>query len=134
MKKSTLHTMLLISLAILLMAGVLAYVGFSSPRVYVDSDMLTVAHTDASLPASTTTTQPTTQQASSEQTTYTGTVHLNSATVEELTSLDGIGEKTALQIISYREKLGGYTSVDQIKNIKGIGDKKFAKIAPRLAL
>lgn len=44
--------------------------------------------------------------------------------------IDGIGEVRADAIIAYREKLGGYSSVEQLKDISGIGDKTFEKIAP----
>ena len=48
--------------------------------------------------------------------------------IECYKKLPGIGEKTALKIIEYRNKYGGFKSIDEIKNISGIGDKKYAKI------
>ena len=39
-----------------------------------------------------------------------------------------MGEKYALEIIKRREELGGYTSVEQLKSVKGIGEKLFEKI------
>ncbi|MDE6470650.1 MAG: helix-hairpin-helix domain-containing protein [Eubacterium sp.] len=59
-------------------------------------------------------------------------LNLNTCTVEELMSIDGIGEKKASDIIEYRDYLGGYTSVEQIKNIKGIGDSAYEKFSPYL--
>ena len=61
-------------------------------------------------------------------------INLNTATADELTRISGIGEKRAASIIAYRESIGGYTSVDQIKNIRGIGDATYAKIAPYLTV
>lgn len=63
-----------------------------------------------------------------------GKINLNTCTASELTVLDGIGESRADAIIQYREYLGGYTSVEQIKNIKGIGVKLYEKIAPYLTV
>lgn len=57
-------------------------------------------------------------------------INLNFCSLEELTTIDGIGEKRAQAILDYRDYLGGYTSVSQLKDIKGIGDATFAKIEP----
>ncbi len=61
-------------------------------------------------------------------------LNLNSCTAEELMSISGIGEVKAHHIIEYREYLGGYTSVEQIKNIKGIGDGVYEKVSPYLTV
>lgn len=57
-------------------------------------------------------------------------LNLNTATAEELMSVDGIGEQRAASIISYREYLGGFTSVEQLKDISGFGDAIYEKVAP----
>lgn len=61
-------------------------------------------------------------------------VNINTATKEELMTLTGIGEAKANDIISYRNKNGSFKNVDEIKNIKGIGDAIFAKIKDRLTI
>lgn len=48
-------------------------------------------------------------------------INLNSATVEELDTLDGIGPTTAQKIVDYREEHGGFTSVDELDQVDGIG-------------
>lgn len=63
-----------------------------------------------------------------------GKVNLNSATTEQLTSLPGIGPATAKLIIEYRAKSGKFNRIEEIMNIKGIGEKKFQKIKDRLAV
>lgn len=55
-------------------------------------------------------------------------VSLNKATKEELMTLSGIGESKALLIIEYRETNNGFKTIEEIKNIKGIGDSIFEKI------
>lgn len=55
-------------------------------------------------------------------------VNINQAAVRELTALPGLGKKKAEAIISYREQNGKFKSIDEVKNVKGIGDEIFAKI------
>ncbi len=55
-------------------------------------------------------------------------VNLNTATVEELMTLDGIGEKTALKIIEYRENNNGFLTVEELTEVDGIGEAKLEKI------
>lgn len=57
-----------------------------------------------------------------------GKINLNTATSEELQTISGIGAKRAEDIIAYRESHGGFQSVDDLKNVSGIGDKTLDKI------
>jgi comEA protein len=59
-------------------------------------------------------------------------VNLNTATLEQLQTLPGIGPSTAKGIIEHRTKVGKFTKVEEILNVKGIGEKKFQKIKDRL--
>ena len=54
-------------------------------------------------------------------------VNINTASKEELMTLKGIGETTAEAIIEYRKE-NKFTKIEDIKNVKGIGDKKFEAI------
>ncbi len=58
----------------------------------------------------------------------TGKISINKATYEELITLPGIGPKTAERIIEYRDTYGPFWTLEDIKNVKGIGDKKYAKL------
>lgn len=57
-----------------------------------------------------------------------GAVNLNSASTSQLDSLPGIGPAYAGRIIEYREANGGFKSIDEIQNVKGIGPKTFEKL------
>jgi len=63
-----------------------------------------------------------------------GVVHLNSADENELQRLPGVGPATAQSIVEYRDKIGRFSSVDQLDDVKGIGPKKLEKMRPFLAL
>jgi len=61
-------------------------------------------------------------------------ININTATAEELMTLKGIGEKKADAIIEYREAHGLFESVDDLKNVKGIGDKIFESIKSEITI
>ncbi len=55
-------------------------------------------------------------------------VHLNTASEEELTTLPGIGEALARRIVAYREANGPFETVEELMEVSGIGEKKFAEL------
>ena len=55
-------------------------------------------------------------------------VNINTATQTELETLPGIGPSIALKIINYRKENGKFSSIDDLKNVSGIGEAKFEKI------
>lgn len=61
-----------------------------------------------------------------------GVVNLNTADVAELNKLPGVGEKTAQAIIAHREAIGGFRSIEQLLEVKGIGPSKFEKMRAHL--
>lgn len=58
------------------------------------------------------------------------TINLNTATIDQLASLPGVGPKTAERIVEYRTKNGGFKKIEELMNVKGIGEKSFLKIKP----
>lgn len=65
---------------------------------------------------------------------YDGLININSANLEELKKISGVGDVKAQSIIEYREKNGGFKSIDEIKNIDGIGEKTFEKIKDKITI
>jgi len=61
-------------------------------------------------------------------------ISLNQASLQQLQMLNGVGEKKAQAIMEYRQKNGGFKSVDELMNIKGIGPKLLEKNKARLML
>jgi competence ComEA-like helix-hairpin-helix protein len=61
-------------------------------------------------------------------------VELNSADTSALIALSGIGSKLAFLIIQYREKLGGYVSVNQLREVYGMSDENFRRIKPQVTV
>lgn len=87
----------------------------------------------ASAPAASTSTSASTTSSASG--TVSGDlINLNTATAADLQKLNGIGEKKAEQIIAYRQEKGSFKSIDELKEVSGIGDKTFAAIKDQLTI
>lgn len=145
MKSDKGQSLVLLGIGLILIACVCVYIALSQPKIssgvlienLTSASVSTAAEANTSansssavsstsanatsVPASTTAAQLT-------QISY--PLNLNTATAEELMSVDGIGEQRAASIISYREYLGGFTSVEQLKDISGFGDAIYEKVAP----
>ena len=61
-------------------------------------------------------------------------LNLNTATKDELVALSGIGPAKAQAILDYRVQHGGFKSVDERKDVKGIGARRFEKLKPELTV
>jgi competence protein ComEA len=63
-----------------------------------------------------------------------GLLDLNSATDQDFDSLPGIGPKLAERIMEYRQSVGAFRSLDELRAVKGIGKKKFERIRPLITV
>lgn len=143
------QTDILVGIALLLISVVFAFVAFSQPRVsndYTQEDETSAVYSPV-FSDEEEETQGETAVSQTENTTATSEynaadtedkesinvqypLNLNTCTAEQLMTIDNIGEARAGAIIAYRDYLGGYTSVEQLKNISGIGDAVYASIEP----
>lgn len=143
------QTDILVGIALLLISVVFAFVAFSQPRVsndytqkdetsavyspvFTDEEEETQGETVISQTDNTTAKNEYGAADSEEKEAINVQypLNLNTCTAEELMTIDNIGEARASAIIAYRDYLGGYTSVEQLKDISGIGDAVYASIEP----
>lgn len=62
------------------------------------------------------------------------TININSATVEQLMQLDGIGKAKAEAIIKYRQEVGKFSSLEEFSNVKGIGESLLQRNKDRIRI
>ena len=61
-------------------------------------------------------------------------VNLNTATAAQLEALPGIGARTAALIVEYRQKNGGFKKIEELMNVRGVGEKSFLKLKPLITV
>jgi len=62
------------------------------------------------------------------------TININTASAKELDALPGIGAKTAALIVEYRQKNGPFKKIEELMNVRGVGEKSFLKLRPQLTV
>lgn len=75
-----------------------------------------------------------TDDTSSSSVVISGKVSLNTATLDELMTLPGIGESKAQAIIEYREEVGAFQNIEELKEVSGIGDAIFDQIKENITI
>lgn len=63
-----------------------------------------------------------------------GVVNINTAAAADFEGLPGIGAKTAARIVEYRQKNGPFKKVEELMNVRGVGEKSFLKLKPQLVV
>jgi competence protein ComEA len=61
-------------------------------------------------------------------------VNLNTASASDLEALPGIGAKTAARIVEYRQKNGPFKKIEELMNVRGVGEKNFLKLKPQISV
>jgi competence protein ComEA len=61
-------------------------------------------------------------------------INLNTASVAQLETLPGIGKSTAERILEYRQKNGSFKKVEDLMNVRGVGEKSFLKLKPLITV
>jgi len=63
-----------------------------------------------------------------------GVVNINTASANDLEGLPGIGAKTAARIVEYRQKNGPFKKIEELMNVRGVGEKNFLKLKPQISI
>src|SRR5450631_4708580 len=63
-----------------------------------------------------------------------GVLNINTASASDFETLPGVGAKTAALIVEYRQKNGPFKKIEELMNVRGIGEKNFLKLKPQLTL
>jgi len=79
-------------------------------------------------------TKAATTSVTSSQTLVTDKVNINTASLEDLDKLPGVGPATAQKIVDYRTNNGSFKSIDEIKEVSGIGDAKYAQMKDKISI
>ena len=66
--------------------------------------------------------------------TTTSTVNINTASATDLEGLPGIGAKTAARIVEYRQKNGPFKKIEELMNVRGVGEKNFLKLKGQITV
>ncbi len=77
---------------------------------------------------------PRTSGRSTAKTPVAGTININTATAAELQALPGVGAKTAQRIVEYRQKNGPFKKIEDLMNVRGVGEKNFLKLKSQISV
>lgn len=133
MEEQTRQVRVLIAVAALLCAVIAGYNAFYVPDAPLSEPTVTAdlppASAEAYTPSAVASASQTRSASRPGSASRRGAVNINTATAQELSErLDGIGDALAERIVAYREANGPFRSVEALKSVSGIGEKKFEAI------
>ena len=133
MKTNKRESFIMTGIALLVIAGVFIAIGLSQPRIYTDSTQNAVTATEKDAKGDNASKADSkSEQAQTTLPDY--PLNINTATLEELMTIEHLGEKKASAIIEYRNHIGKYTSVEQIMEIEGFGEETYKAVAGYLTV
>lgn len=132
------HERVLVAIALILFAGVIFYNFLTLSRtreiggevVSSYEDTTEKKELDTTVEKTTTVTEETVKESSEN----TRMININTASINELTTLPGIGEVKARAIVDYRENHGPFKSVEELMMVSGIGEKTYEKLREKICV
>lgn len=132
------HERVLVAIALILFAGVIFYNFLTLSRtgeiggevVSSYEDTTKKKELDTTVEKTTTVTEETVKESSEN----TRMININTASINELTTLPGIGEVKARAIVDYRENHGPFKSVEELMMVSGIGEKIYEKLREKICV
>ena len=139
MEEETLQIRCLVVVAAILCALIIGYNLFFTPEVkmttvYVDAPSSGLDSGDSPAGAAVLESENSAEEPASSGIPMGGKININTASAEELDELPGVGPVLAGRIIDYREQNGGFQSLEQLKNVSGIGEAVFEKLKDFISL
>lgn len=132
------HERVLVAIALILFAGVIFYNFLTLSRIGEIGGEVASSYEDATekkeLDTTVEKTTTVTEETVKESSENTRMININTASINELTTLPGIGEVKARAIVDYRENHGPFKSVEELMMVSGIGEKTYEKLREKICV